>query len=213
LGTDFVTHAGLGGPNIVFNGSKDLKQLGNIVEKLTYMGTCDLFLDPACISLRTTMAECPPAVIGMLLERQLESLNRSLWKEGVSRIVSTLFLHAREVYVGDEMPIRRARILLGCMDFVYHMGPEKVIHLGCPQEMGDELEKLLTRVVGTYTHLEFEQSHEMLARTLYKTVHLPSSASNIGPVRICGSQCTHIVVWANSRVHWWHVTQRMPAKI
>ena len=139
----------LGGPRTALNASLHLKQLGTIVEKFTYMGACDLFLDPPCIALRAAMVDHPPVIIGILLEQQLETLTRSLWKEGVSRVVSTLLLHAREVYAGDEMPMRRARILLRCMDFTYHMGPENTTGLGSPAQMGGELAKLLTRAVST----------------------------------------------------------------
>jgi separase len=125
-----------------------LKQLGSIIEKFTYMGTCDLFLDPAGVSLRGVMVDHHPTIIGLLLERQLDTLSRSLWKDGVSRVVSTLLLHAKEVYTGDEMPIRRARILLRCMDFLYHVGLDSSSNLGTPPQMGEELAKLLTRVVG-----------------------------------------------------------------
>ena len=93
------------------------------------MGTCDLFLDPAGVSLRGVMVNHHPTIIGILLERQLDTLSKSLWKDGVSRVVSTLLLHAKELYTGDEMPIRRARILLRCMDFSYHMGLESTGNL------------------------------------------------------------------------------------
>jgi len=94
-----------------------------------------------------------PPITGMLLERQLECLGGIVWKEGVSKVIPKVLMQAKDVYSGGEMPVRRARILLKCMDFAYHMGPEAAAVLGCPQELGEEATKLLTRAVSAYTLL------------------------------------------------------------
>lgn len=87
-----------------------------------------------------------PAVTGALLERQIDSLETSRWKEGVQSIVAYLLTDALKVY-GPNMPVRRARVLLKCMDFMYHAGPEVMARVSTPEDMGNEVEKLLQREV------------------------------------------------------------------
>jgi separase len=135
-----------------FTTSAGMKQLGGIVDRLTYLGACDLLLGPDEVSLKAHLmsADLKPGITGGLLERQLDVLEPHLWKEGVRNIVKALLAHALEVYHG-EMPVRRARVLVRCLEFMYRSGPESVRALGWnPEEMGSEIEKLNDRKVRNY---------------------------------------------------------------
>jgi separase len=145
--SEFTTQALMGGPSVVFNGSSSLKQLGTIIDKLTYLGSCELLLEPSRVSLKITAAAYPPAITGILLERQLDSLNGTIRKEDVQELCMQLLADAKNVYREDEMPIRKARILVRALDLMYHTGshgPEN------SEEIGKEAEKLLTRTVSPF---------------------------------------------------------------
>src|ERR1700722_19534544 len=74
-----------------FNASSALKRLGSIVDKLTHLATCDLFLSPDQVSLKKQLASSTePAIVGGLLERQLDCLEPNLSKEGV-KVSTKLF--------------------------------------------------------------------------------------------------------------------------
>jgi hypothetical protein len=59
---------------------------------------------------------------GVLLERPLESLEGNQWKVDVQVVVRGLLGDALAVYGEEEMPVWRVRVLLKCLDFVYHEG-------------------------------------------------------------------------------------------
>jgi hypothetical protein len=186
----------------VFGTSTSLKQLGSIIDRLTYLGACDLFLEPSHISLKTAVGMVHPSVTGILLERQLECLSGSIWKEGIGQVVLTLLIHAKEAYSEDEMPVRRARILLQCMEFAYHMEPEDVVGLGCSQEMGGEVVRLLTRAVSSLScAVSSHVNNGTSCRTSAETLLLHSSAHSTVLPHIFGSHCMPIVVWIRSKPH------------
>lgn len=138
------------GPGTVLGASGNLKQLGVIVDRLTYLGACELLLKPQQISLKHSMSEVGTAVAGALLERQLAGLAGSAWKEGVRGVVATLLADALRVYGADMMPVRHVRVLLKCCEFTYHAGPEAAVGgMECPELMGREVEELLQREVGS----------------------------------------------------------------
>jgi len=161
-----------------------------IIDKLTYLGSCELLLDPGSISLKTTMDTCTPAVAGIVLERQLDSLNGIVRKEGVRALGMQLLADAKSIY-GEDMPVRRARILVKSLDLVYHKEAEPVTGIECPEDIGKEAEMLLTQAVGHDTR----PIHCMLilCRTSDLTVILRHSAHSI--VRWCtyGSHCIFTV--------------------
>ena len=89
-----------------------------------------------------------PAVAGALLERQLDSLEPSRWKDGVRGVFIQLLKDALQAYsVTDEeqMPVRRARVLVRCMEFAYHdQGNDVYSEIGCgsAKEMALQIEHL-----------------------------------------------------------------------
>ena len=121
-----------------------------MVDRVTYLGACELMLDATSVSLRS-METNDPCIIGALLERQIDSLEGSRWKEGVQSVVSQLLLDVLAIYAPD-MPVRRARVLLKCLEFAYYAGPEAVLAIGTPKEMGSEVERLLGSQVSHLFH-------------------------------------------------------------
>lgn len=130
--------------------SNATKQLATMIDRVTYLGVCELLLDNSLVSLRSIAVD-DPCIIGALLERQIDSLESAKWKEGVQNAVAEMLIDVLGVY-GLDMPIRRARILLKCMEFAYHVGPEAVGKIGTPEEMGSEVERLLLSQVGFLEH-------------------------------------------------------------
>jgi separase len=132
----------------VFDTSNATKQLATMVDRVTYLGVCELLLDVTSVSLRSIEFDAP-CITGALLERQIDSLEGSRWKDGVQRAVVQLLSDVLAVY-GPDMPVRRARVLLKCMEFAYHVGPEAVAGMGTPEGMGSEVERLLSQVGRLY---------------------------------------------------------------
>lgn len=118
-----------------------MKQLATMVDRVTYLGICELMLDATSVSLRSMEID-DACIVGALLERQIDSLEGSRWKQGVHNVVGRLLIDALTIY-GPDMPVRRARVLLKCLEFAYHAGPEAVLAIGTPEEMGSEVERLL----------------------------------------------------------------------
>jgi len=127
-----------------FGISTTAKQLGSIIDRLTYLGTCELFLDPREISLRTQLPNLPPTFVDAIVERQIDSLESSLWKERVRDVIKMLLTHRLEIHDESDMPIRKARTLIRCLNFMYRNGVENVNEMGWDVEkMGKEVERVL----------------------------------------------------------------------
>lgn len=115
-----------------------------MIDRVTYLGVCELLLDAPLVSLRSIEID-DACITGALIERQIDSLEGSRWKEGVQNAVAQLSMDVLGMY-GPDMPVRRARVLLKCMEFAYHAGPAAVVQIGTPEEMGSEVERLLSQV-------------------------------------------------------------------
>ena len=145
--------------------SPAIKQLVGLVDRVSYIGACELFLPPEDVSLLTaingasseaashdaTPAALNPAVAGALLERQLDSLEPSRWKDGVRAIFIQLLKDSLQIYSVltssdvEQMPVRRARVLVRCMEFAYHdQGGNACSEIGCGsvKEMALQIEDL-----------------------------------------------------------------------
>ena len=145
-----------------------MKQLVSLVDRISYIGTCELLLPTEEISLKSAVncAATPesshganptivdPRIVGVLLERQLDSLEPSRWKESVRGVFVRLLRDALDVYRVDEgvidnsngMPVRRARVLVRCMEFVYRdHGQDECSTFGFANvdEIGCEIERLV----------------------------------------------------------------------
>ncbi|KAF7294812.1 Cysteine peptidase C50 [Mycena indigotica] len=117
-------------------------QLSNIVDRITHLGVFDLFLPASDISLRSVQ---PLTMAGALLERQMQSLEGSKWKENGRTALRILFGDLLATYGDINMPVRRARVLVSILEFMYHVGSEHVIEWGSPSEIGDQVERILTQ--------------------------------------------------------------------
>ncbi|KAF8212071.1 peptidase family C50-domain-containing protein [Mycena galopus ATCC 62051] len=117
-------------------------QLGNIVDRVTYLGACELLLTPEKVSA-LFLWPGDTKITGALLDRQIQSLHGSRWKESTQSVIQTFLRDALVVYRGTDMPVRRARTLVRCLDFTYHTGPEALVDLGSPSNMGEEVERVL----------------------------------------------------------------------
>ncbi|KAJ7271936.1 peptidase family C50-domain-containing protein [Mycena haematopus] len=119
-------------------------QLGTIVDRVTYLGACELLLPPKKVSA-LSLWPGDAGITGALLERQIQSLHGSRWKESTESVIQTFLRDALEVYGETDMPIRRARTLVRCLEFTYHTGPQALADLGSPSDMGKEVERILVQ--------------------------------------------------------------------
>ncbi|KAJ6475784.1 cysteine peptidase C50 [Mycena vitilis] len=126
-----------------FQASPAAVQLGTIVDRVTYLGVCELLLAPEKVSA-VSLGFDDANITGALLERQIQSLDASRWKESTRSVIQAFLRATLEVYRETNMPVRRARTLLRCLDFTYCAGPEALANLGSPTEMSAEVERILT---------------------------------------------------------------------
>jgi separase len=143
-----------------------VKQLVSLVDRISYIGTCELLLPTEEVSLKSVV-NCivtsdtshganpivDPRIVGALLERQLDSLEPSRWKESVHGVFVQLLRDALDVYCVEDvassssgMPVRRARVLLRCMEFLYRDHGQdgwSAFGFANADEMGYEIEKLV----------------------------------------------------------------------
>ncbi|KAM6503193.1 cysteine peptidase C50 [Amanita muscaria] len=138
----------------LFESTPALRQLGSIIDRVTYMATAELFLEPVKVSLSHPslwigVDEPSDDVIGTLLERQICSLESSRWKSDVKLVLARLLLDANEKYPRNVTPVRKARLLLRWLEFAYHGGLAEErfrdFQGGTVTEVAEEVESLLTR--------------------------------------------------------------------
>lgn len=155
-------------PDSLFGASSSstVKQLVGLVDRVSYLGACELLLPSEDVSLLTAINGAPsedasrnadptplnPAVIGALLERQLDSLEPSRWKDGVRGVFIQLLRDSLQVYSlpAEQMPVRRARVLVRCMEFAYYdQGGNTCSEIGrgSVKEMAEQIEDLASRQV------------------------------------------------------------------
>ncbi|CCM06462.1 uncharacterized protein FIBRA_08727 [Fibroporia radiculosa] len=138
-----------------------LKQFGGIIDRVTHTGACDLLLEPFMISAKRWFdpflaAEGPisdvqdwRAVLGAILEYQVAVLSRSRWKQGVYQVLKHIVVDALDVYVAQQYPIRRARVLLAALELEYYASgdshrPEGQVMHATLEEINYEVKSLLT---------------------------------------------------------------------
>ncbi|KAJ7273284.1 cysteine peptidase C50 [Mycena rebaudengoi] len=128
----------------VFDSSTSAVQLGTIVDRLTYLGACELLLAPQQMLLLSIGLD-DANIEGALVERQIQSLDSSRWKESTRSVIQAFLCAALDVYSEIEMPLRRARTLVRSLEFAYHAGPEFLASVGSPIALGEEVDRLFTR--------------------------------------------------------------------
>ncbi|KAF8075942.1 cysteine peptidase C50 [Lyophyllum atratum] len=127
----FAERAAKTGLSTLFDLSSGTKQLGTIIDRVTHISACELLMEPSAVSLGSIQID-DPGVLGALLERQIESLDESRHKEEVPAVV-----------YGQDMPVRRARVLAKYMECMYHVG---TCIMKSPEDIGGEIEGLLQSV-------------------------------------------------------------------
>ncbi|KAI0700451.1 peptidase family C50-domain-containing protein [Cytidiella melzeri] len=117
----FVKKTALCSNATLFDDSPSTKHIATVIDRMTYMGICDLFLPAEEVSLKAQrIADVSDsesnAVLGALLERQAEGLDSSKWKPAVHNAICRILQDALEVYPPQNMPVRRARVMLKCFE-------------------------------------------------------------------------------------------------
>jgi separase len=136
-------------PSTLFESSPAVKELGGIIERISYIGACELFLPFKEVSLRAIRIE-EPAILGALLERQIQSLDIIRHKENVLPVLYGVLQDTVDVYRTAKMPLRETRVLLRAMELGYHSGPDKLVGIGTPEQVREHMQKLFSREVGIH---------------------------------------------------------------
>ena len=132
------------------------------IDRVSYIGAYELLLPPEDVSLRSLQRFAAsddgepvmdPRVVGVLLEQQIDGLQPSQWKEGIRGAFVELLRDSLDVYDAASFPIRQSRVLIRCMAFAYPAsGDDLAVTLGNVQEMGSEVERLLTAQVWIFRY-------------------------------------------------------------
>ena len=152
-------------PRLLFEDSGSYKLVATLVDRITYLGVSELLLSPAEVSLKHYLSsglletgEVGDAtnnlLIGALLERQVFSLQASLYKPDVRKAVRNLLDDALSVYDAESVPIRRSGILVLCLEVRYR-DVEGGLQDGDVEDIGREVESLLSREVSPH-HIEMD---------------------------------------------------------
>ena len=130
-----------------------LKQAAVIVDRVTYMATCELLRPPAQVSLKQLISsisigdaenleEDRRCIVGAILERQVDSLAGSLWKLDVQSVVSGILSDCLLTYEPENRPIRRAGVMLKTLELTYYTSAaNEDVHL---VKSAEEIESLLS---------------------------------------------------------------------
>ena len=121
------------GPAGAFEVAVSLKQAAVIIDRVTYMASCELLRPPAQVSLKQLVSslsigdaenleEERRCVVGAILERQVDSLSGSLWKPDVQNVVAGILSDCLVTYDSEIRPIRRAGVLLRDLELAYYTG-------------------------------------------------------------------------------------------
>ncbi|KAH7890369.1 peptidase family C50-domain-containing protein [Phlebopus sp. FC_14] len=145
-----------------------LQQLVSIIERLTYIGTCELFLPPAEISLRHVLrARTSPAIplsarslpvesemiasiTGAVLGRQLATLENLIHKEGVRETMGQILCDLLSIYEPNWAPLKRAGVLVSALGILWRDSKIVVQMLGTEEnqsaadKIGAEILELLS---------------------------------------------------------------------
>lgn len=160
------------------NSCQMLKQISATIDRVTYMGICDLFCDPSEVSAKTWLGACLrrgvcqqeddedlPCIIGAILERQADAFASSRWKREVRNATYTLLVDALDFYTPQKRPIRRSRVLLKLLELKYFSPVVDSTDQLSIQEIGQELQDLLTLDVSVSSLSVFFEFVHLLRRS------------------------------------------------
>ncbi len=121
------------GPTSAFEAASSLKQTAVIIDRVTYMASCELLRPSAEVSLKRLITsisiggvdnqeEDRRCVVGAIIERQIDSLAGSLWKPDVQSVVAGLLSDCVSIYDPENRPIRRAGVMLRLLELSFYAG-------------------------------------------------------------------------------------------
>jgi separase len=166
------------GPTSAFEATSSLTQTAVIIDRVTYMASCELLRPPTEVSLKRLISsisidgvdnheEDRHCVVGAILERQVGSLTGSLWKPDVQSAVAGLLSDCVSIYDPENRPIRRAGVMLRLLELSFYTGaPDGNTQL---EKSADEIKallsyevRLLRPVVSIIIYLSYRISDEIL---------------------------------------------------
>lgn len=101
-------------------------QLASMTDRLTYIGSAELFLDAQVSLLQPLQAnKTHPLIIGALIERQKRSLEESKWKTKIQKVVQCLLDDLLLLY-NEDYPIRCARVSIWKLEMAYFCNDQRV---------------------------------------------------------------------------------------
>lgn len=127
-------------------------QLATIVDRVTYIGLTELLIPTEQVSFqhlfRLLDVMKDPRITGILVEQQVDSLERQGSRDSTQRNIRTLLESAMEVYNQEvSMPIRRARVMLRLLEVLYRA--ENVPAFDEVHKISQEVKNLLSADVRT----------------------------------------------------------------
>jgi len=118
-------------PQLLFDDER-YRPLSGLIDRVTCIAAYELLKSPGEISLKEPMErldlnpQLSRAIIGAILERQLDALGRNLWKDSARSLARHLLDQLLSLYE-DAWPIRKMRVLVRRLEFSYFsvvVGPE-----------------------------------------------------------------------------------------
>lgn len=110
-------------PQLLFDDER-YKPLGGLVDRITCIAAYELLRSPEEISLKGQMErmdlnpQLSQAIVGVILERQLDALGRNIWKDSARSLAKHLLDQLSSLYE-DAWPIRKMRVLVRRLEFSY----------------------------------------------------------------------------------------------
>lgn len=110
-------------PQLFFKDER-YKPLGSLVDRVTCIAAYELLRSPGEISLKEKVErlalnpQLSRAIVGVILERQLDVLGRNIWKGGAQSLAKYLLDELSSLYE-DAWPVRKIRILVRRLEFSY----------------------------------------------------------------------------------------------
>jgi hypothetical protein len=110
-------------PQLLFDDER-YKPLGSLIDRVTCIATYELLRSPGEISLKEGVErldlnpQLSRAIVGVILERQLDALGRNTWKDGARSLAKYLLDELPSLYE-DGWPVRKMRILVRRLEFSY----------------------------------------------------------------------------------------------
>ncbi|KAI0360283.1 hypothetical protein OH77DRAFT_1393661 [Trametes cingulata] len=146
---DLASLASTTPPSTLFDSTPALKHLATLLDRVTYMATCELFRSPPSIPVSSWPSfpslddpHASASVMGALMERQLVSLEECRWKSGVREVLDALAGAAEGLYERAGWAVRRARVLVRKLEMGYYGEGGEGPYEGAKQ-LGEQIEALL----------------------------------------------------------------------